>query len=64
MSFSDDLKRAGLSRAELARRFGFHRQAVSAWGENPPRYAVEYVRLCIRLREIEECAGAARRGER
>lgn len=52
MSFTHALKRAGLSRAELARRFEMSRQTVSAWGEHPPAYAWRYVELVADVRAL------------
>ena len=52
MTFSQRLKTAKLTRAELGRRLGIRRQTVSSWGERPPVYAEAYVELVARVRAI------------
>ena len=52
MTFSERLKAAKLTRAELGRRLGVRRQTVSSWGERPPVYAEAYVELVTRVRRI------------
>ena len=47
MTFIELLKRAGISKAELARRFGMNPRSISAWKEDPPGYAVAYLELLI-----------------
>lgn len=39
------LKDAGITKAELSRRLGINARTVSAWGSNPPQYAVAYLTL-------------------
>lgn len=51
--FEDLLRRSGLSRASLARRLGIHPGTVSRWRE-APGYAVAYLRLYVRIRELIE----------
>ena len=45
MEFAELLKRAGITKAELARRLGLTPNGVSKWGQNPPKYAVTYLEL-------------------
>ena len=52
MTFSQRLKAAKLTRAELGRRLSVRRQTVSSWGESPPAYALAYVELVERMRTI------------
>ena len=47
MTFTELLKRAGISKAELARKLGMNPRSISAWGEDAPRYAVAYLELLI-----------------
>ena len=46
------LTRAGINKAELARQLGMNPRSVSAWGNNPPQYAVAYLELLIKYRKI------------
>lgn len=46
-TFDQMLDRAGISKAELARRIGRNPRSVSAWGINPPAYAMEFLRVLI-----------------
>ena len=41
------LQRAGISKAELARRLGLSANNVSGWHDNAPRYATAYLELLI-----------------
>lgn len=41
------LERAGITKAELARRIGIRRETISGWKEDWPRYAVAYLELLI-----------------
>ena len=45
------LKRAGFSKAELARRLGVTAQTVSDWKGDPPRYALAYLGLYVKVKE-------------
>lgn len=52
--FDELLRRSGLSRAALARRLGLHVNTVSNWGDEAPEYALAYLRLLVRVRELVE----------
>lgn len=52
MDFDAILKRAGITKAELARRIGLTANGVSKWGSNPPRYAVAYLELLVELNRV------------
>jgi transcriptional regulator with XRE-family HTH domain len=52
MDFAGLLARAGITKAELARRLGISANAVSKWGANPPRYAVAYLELLIEFNRV------------
>lgn len=45
-NLGDQLKRAGLTKAELSRRLGLSPNTVSSWRE-PPQYAKAYIDLLI-----------------
>lgn len=47
MTFPELLARAGINKSELARRLGVNPRTISAWGDEPPRYAVAYLELLI-----------------
>ena len=50
-SFSQLLERAGLTKAELARRLDMNPRSMTQWGDTAPGYAVAYLELWIRLSE-------------
>ena len=52
MDFQQILMRAGITKAELARRLGLTSNAVSKWKDNPPRYAVAYLELLIEFNRV------------
>ena len=52
MYFIGLLERAGVTKAELARRLGLTGNAISKWGDSPPRYAVAYLELLIEFNRI------------
>ena len=45
--FTDLLKRAGISKVELAQRFNLKPSSVSRWKDRPPLYATAYLELLI-----------------
>ena len=45
--FIELLVRAGLTKAELARRLGITARAVAGWKDEPPGYAVAYLELLV-----------------
>lgn len=46
------LTKAGITKAELARRLGVTANAVSKWKDSPPRYAITYLELLITYNRI------------
>lgn len=52
MGFRDLLLRAGITKAELARRLGLSPNTVSKWRDSPPRYAVAYLELLIEYNRV------------
>lgn len=44
-SFNEILNRAGITKAELSRRLGLNPRSISAWGDDPPKYAAAYLEL-------------------
>lgn len=50
--FTALLARAGITKAELARRLGLNPRSVSQWGSNPPQYAVTYLELLIEYNRV------------
>lgn len=51
--FEADLKALGWRKSDLAERLGISREQVSRWRE-PPRYATEYIRVCLELNRMNE----------
>ncbi len=51
--FKSLLKDAGITKAELARRFEINPRTVSAWRINPPRYVMEYLILLIKYNRVK-----------
>ncbi len=41
------LERAGLTKADLARKLGVSTRAIAYWKESPPEYAKAYLELLI-----------------
>lgn len=52
MPFSELLKRAGITKAELGRRLGITPRSISRWGQSPPNYAIAYLRLLIEYNRL------------
>lgn len=53
MSRLDELlERAGIRRADLARRLGITPNAVTAWAGNPPKYAEAYLLLLVEYNRL------------
>lgn len=50
--FTDLLARAGITKAELARRFDMNPRTISAWGSRPTKYAVAYLELLIEFNRV------------
>ncbi len=50
--FKELLKRAGITKAELARRLKLNSRTVSSWGNNPPYYAEAYLLLLIEYNRV------------
>lgn len=46
------LERAGITKAELGRRLGLNIRTVSAWGDDPPRYAIAYLELLVEYNRV------------
>lgn len=46
------LERAGITKAELARRLGLNPRSVSAWGNNAPKYAMAYLNLLVEYNKV------------
>lgn len=50
--FTALLARAGITKAELARRLGLNPRSVSQWGRNAPQYATAYLELLVQYNRI------------
>jgi DNA-binding transcriptional regulator YiaG len=50
--FSQLLERAGISKAELARRLGVTAQCVTRWGSDAPGYAIAYLELLVKYNRV------------
>lgn len=50
--FKKLLRRAGITKAELARRLGLTPRGVSNWKSNPPDYAIAYLELLIEYNRL------------
>lgn len=52
ISLNDLLTRAGITKAELARRLSISTNAITAWKNQPPGYAIAYLKLLIEYNRI------------
>lgn len=52
MDFKVLLIRAGITKAQLSREIGISARSISAWKNNPPRYAVAYLELLIEYNRV------------
>jgi len=52
IQFVQILKRAGITKAELARRLGITPDAVSRWKDEAPQYAIAYLELLIEYNRL------------
>lgn len=50
--FKTLLVQAGINKAKLAKALDLNPRTVSAWGGNPPEYAMAYLRLLIAYNRI------------
>lgn len=50
--FNSLLKRAGITKAELSRRLQINPRTVSAWGNEPPVYAIAYLELLVEYNRV------------
>lgn len=51
--FCDQLRKAGLRKADLARELGLTPNCVSKWRDEPPEYALAFLRGYIRIKALE-----------
>jgi len=51
-NFTELLKRAGITKAELARRYSMNPRTISMWKDKPPQHAVVYLRLLIEYNRL------------
>lgn len=52
MTFPELLVRAGITKAELARRLSLTPNTVASWKNQPPGYAVAYLELLIEYNRV------------
>ena len=50
--FTELLKRAGITKAELSRRLGLKAPSVTRWGVSAPRYAIAYLELLVEYNRV------------
>lgn len=51
-TFDEWLERAGINKAELARRLGMKPNTISKWKDEPPSYAVAYLKLLVEYNRV------------
>lgn len=52
MEFIQVLRRAGITKAELARRLKLTENGVAKWRDSPPGYALAYLNLLIEYNRV------------
>lgn len=52
MSFKELLQRAGITKAELARRLKLNPRTISSWKLSPPPYVIAYIELLIKYNRL------------
>jgi len=52
MDFQELLKRAGICKAELARRLNVSQSTVYRWSSNAPGYVVAYLELLVEYNRV------------
>jgi hypothetical protein len=50
--FTTLLKRSGITKAELSRRFGMAPQTITSWKEHAPEYAIAYLKLLVEYNRV------------
>ena len=54
MTFENMLSEAKMTKTALAERLGLSRVAVSKWKDSPPRYAIAYLELVIKIKLLAQ----------
>ena len=52
--FQGQLELLGWSQAELARRLGIHQNTITKWRNEPPKYAAEYLKVCVMAKRMAD----------
>ena len=52
MNFEELLRRAGIGKAELARRLGLNQSTVYSWKGDQPTYATAYLELLVAYNRV------------
>jgi len=52
LNFDDLLNRAGITKAELARKLSIQPKTISNWQGEPPGYATAYLNLLIEYNRV------------
>lgn len=50
--FENYLKSLGMTKKDLSERLGVSTTSVSKWGDNPPRYALAYLELAMKVKTL------------